>query len=263
VTDTPGLREKLTAFVKQELVRESDNGFPKLNQIPDTYLQAGLAYLRSLGEPDRAECLDALAVRGARICGLIREPGPYPAHPFEQQLDTGRNALQISPRLMGVPLLRTVVAQYKMDKAKSVPSLISEELFTYAASIRSVKAPELRKAVKAAFATLLGLRKVEKLGGGEFLYLCHFEGRDIGIGIDYGGGYAQLRYGVSPIPDDLRSALGFSLERTLGVGFGNWDLITEETLGSSMDALCDCIRYAATLPSRFASWIASSDQASR
>jgi len=245
------LHEKLSAFVKREVDRESQNGFSRLASIPDSSVQATLDLWRRLGEADRAQCLDALAVRGARLCGLVREPAPQSTHPFERRLDDERNALRFTPRFMGVPLLRAAVSQYKIDKARGISSSISEDLFAYAASIRSVKAPELRKSVKAAFATL-GLTEVEKQGGGEFLYRCQFDGLDVAIAIDYGGRTAQLRYGVSPGPTDPTSQTGLSLERTLGIGLGWWDLICEETLGASMRSLCDCVRYAAMLPSRFA-----------
>lgn len=256
--------EKLTAFVKRELVEESENGFSRVAGIPDGYVQATVAFWRGLGEADRAHCLDALAVRGARFCNLLREHGVQQEHFFERQLDEGTNALRFTPRFVGVRDLRLQAAIQRMQSGEGVAASVLDGGLAHAPSIRPVKAPQLRKAVKAAFATL-GLTEIEKCGGGVFLYHCQVAGSDITIGIDYGGLYAQLRYGVSLAPHvpkpgfagftPVPHATGMSLERTLGLSHGDWDLITEETLGPAMEALCDSVRYAAALPSRFASWI--------
>jgi hypothetical protein len=47
------VHEKLSAFVKREVERESQNGFSRLASIPDSSLQATFEFLRHLGEADR------------------------------------------------------------------------------------------------------------------------------------------------------------------------------------------------------------------
>jgi len=254
---------KLTAFLQAELKRESDSGFSRFTAIPDTWVQSTLAYWNGLAAFDRSECLECLAALGARAIGpaLGHPDAGAVSHPFKSRLDQERNALHNNDlRFMSVPILRALISTVKMERHRGVPSSVPERWFDHATSIRSVKAPELRRAVKIALQSL-DLQSIDKLGGGDFKYLCRIDGLEAEVLIDYGGRLAQLRYQVIPAQLHGRGAFGWlTLERSLGLGFGDWDRITEDTLAASMDALCDCVRYAATLPSRLGAWLASAGQ---
>lgn len=148
-----------------------------------------------------------------------------------------------------VPGLRTVVQQYKIDKYRNVTSCVTEEEFAHATSIRSIKAPELRRRVKAALKPL-GYSGMDELGD----YRCHHAGRDFLVNVDYGGMRAQLRYVVrfSEFRGRLNPLnwLRFGFERTLGFGFGDWDFIVEENVDEVFDLFTEVVAYSAQLPSR-------------
>ena len=149
-----------------------------------------------------------------------------------------------------VPLLRTCIAQAKIDRAKGKPSSVPRELEEYAASIRSVKAPELRKLVRPVLRSILGARP-SKLGGGDWDYEGTISGSRVMVGIDYGGRSAQLRYEVavqSIEPSVTFERAGF--EVALGAGHGDWDFIVEENVSDSMTLLGELVTYAAELPRR-------------
>ncbi len=179
-------------------------------------------------------------------------------HPFKDRLDQGRDAICTSDlRFQSVPTLRDVVSTFKIEKFRGARPTFPQAWFDYATSIQSVKAAELRKAVKLAFRAL-DLQKVEKMGGGTLKYVCRVEAQEIEVDIDYGGRSAQLRYQVTPAQLRGRGVFGWlTLERSLGLGAGDWDRITEDNLAASLEALCDCVRYAASLPARVEAWAVS------
>jgi len=149
-----------------------------------------------------------------------------------------------------VPLLRTCIAQAKIDRAKGKPSSLPRELEEYAASIRSVKAPDLRKHVRSVMRSLLDARP-SKIGGGDWDYEGTINGSRVMVSIDYGGRSAQLRYEVavqSTEPTVTIERAG--LEVALGTGLGDWDFIVEENLSDSMALLSEFVAYVAELPRR-------------
>jgi hypothetical protein len=104
----------------------------------------------------------------------------------------------------------------------------------YAVSIRSVKAPDLRREVHSVLWSVLGARP-SKIGGGDWDYEGTINGSRVKVSIDYGGRSAQLRYNVaiqSTEPPVTLERVGF--EVLLGVGHGDWDFIVEENLSDSM-----------------------------
>ena len=64
--------------------------------------------------------------------------------------------------------------------------MVTQELEEYAATIRSVKAPELRKHVRSALQSLLGAQ-ASNLGGGVWKYEGTLHGSRVLVNIDYGG----------------------------------------------------------------------------
>ena len=149
-----------------------------------------------------------------------------------------------------VPLLRTCLAQAKIDRAKGKPSSVERELEEYAASIRSVKAPDLRKLVRPVLRSILGARP-SKVGGGDWDYEGTISDSRVMVGIDYGGRSAQLRYEVavqSIEPSATFERAGF--EVALGAGHGDWDFIVEENVSDSVALLGELVTYVAELPRR-------------
>lgn len=142
-------------------------------------------------------------------------------------------------------MLRAEVSQYKMDKRRGVPSSVSEEQFRFAESVKSIKAPELRKRVRAVL-NKLGYQKADQLGG----YQCLWEGQEFTVDVDYGGRNAQLRYRVLPAELRALNPGQFCFEHALGVGFGDWNFIVEENIDDVFLLFEELIEYAVNLPKR-------------
>src|SRR5436190_16604442 len=142
---------KLLDLFRREFQIEEDTGFARLSRVPDSHVMAKLAHYRSLGQGDRLLFADCCA-HWAHACYGFVVGAPafdHTQHPFfsewSRTLISGSRDTRRS-----VPLLRSVVQQYKSDTKRGVPSCVTKEEFEYASAIRSVKAPDLRKRVRAA-----------------------------------------------------------------------------------------------------------------
>jgi hypothetical protein len=223
--------------------------------VPDTHVRHFLDYYRSLNSCDQDALADAATLwatlRFAPQAELEHRErlGAHPAWNAwrnEMAMGCGRDPHYY----YSVPLLRTCIAQAKVDRARLGASTVPKELEEYAASIRSVKAPELRKRVRAAFTALFGARQ-SKIGGGDWDYSGTLNGSQVMIGIDYGGRHAQLRYEIAVVSADPALSLkrvGF--EVALGAGFGDWDFIVEENVDDSTCLLSEFVQYVSELPKR-------------
>src|SRR5437588_801463 len=78
-------------------------------------------------------------------------------------------------------LLRTVIQQYKMDQKRGVASCISEKDFQVAASMRDIKAPELRKRLRAML-DKFGYQQTNTYGG----HRCVWDGVEFEFNADFG-----------------------------------------------------------------------------
>lgn len=247
--------QALHRFLRGEFDAEARSGFTRLRRIPDTHVRHFLDYYRSL----TAHNQDALA-DASTLWGTLRLAGPaasghqdaLKAHPaWEKWLHEMAMGCGRDPHFYySVPLLRTCIAQAKIDRANGKPSSVSAELEQYAASVRGAKAPDLRKQVRSVLWSLLSARP-NKLGGGNWDYEGTCNSSRVKVSVDYGGRSAQLRYavGVQSIePPVTLDRAGF--EVALGAGLGDWDFIVEENLGDSVALLSDLVRYVAELPRR-------------
>jgi len=151
-----------------------------------------------------------------------------------------------------VPLLRTMVQQYKIDQHRGNPSCVSKKQFEYASSIRSVKAPELRRRVRGALKPL-GYYKIDELGW----YCCRQGDREFRVDVDYGGRDAQLRYVVAlPEFKGVHPLSQFGFERALGMGRGDWNFIVEENVDDVFILFSEVIKYSYELTDRIQAAVA-------
>lgn len=241
---------RLLEFFRSEINAEAEAGFPRLSLIPDTQVRAQLAYDRSLSDADRTAFRDCCAHWASASYGFVVSAPPidHTKHPFFERWRASFNFGM--PR--SVPLLRAAVQQYKMDAHRGVRSCISEELFAFASSVRSVKAPELRKRVRAALKPL-GYYRIDERGS----YRCRAEDREFLVHVDYGGRSAQLRYSVAlPEFSHVDPLIQFCFERALGFSVGDWDYIVEENVDDAMALFADVIRYCLALPDRIRAEVA-------
>jgi len=252
MTDIRPLHE----FLRAEFDLEAQGGFSRLKRVPDTHVRHFLDYYMSLNHHDQDALADASTLWGAmRLAPSVAKEcqETLEAH---QAWNSWRHEMTMGAfrdfRYYSVPSLRVSMAQAKIDRQRSGVSSVSKELEDYAASVRSVKAPELRKQVRSVFASLF-LAKSSKDGGGYWQYTGTLKGSGVEVTIDYAGRHAQLRYEVAVV--SMQPALNFKrvgFEVALGAGLGEWDFIVEENLADSMVLLSECVRYVAELPKRLA-----------
>jgi hypothetical protein len=233
---------RLLDFFLREIEFEERSGFSRLGRVPDSHVAARLAYYRSLSDQDRQAFRDCSA-HCAHACYSFVVNAPqidHTRHPFFKMWSTRL------PRKRSVPDLRVAVQQYKMDAYRGVRSCVSEEEFRFASSIRAVKAPDLRKRVRASLRPL-GYYRLDELG----YYHCRHDSREFRIHVDYGGSHAQLRYCVSmPEFSDVHPLGQFCFERVLGFGQGDWDYIVEENLDEALSLFAEVVLYCVALPDR-------------
>ena len=221
--------------------------FPRLSRVPDSWVACQLAYYQSLGESDRREFRECGAHWACANYGFVVDAPPidHTKHPFFERWNPV-NRGDLAGFRRSVPLHRALVQQYKIDAHRGIPSSVAEEEFRVASSVRSVKAPELRKRVRAALKAL-GYYKVDELG----YYRCRGESREFLVHVDYGGRSAQLRYCVAMPEVRAGHPLSqFCFERAVGFGLGDWDYIVEENVDDVMALFADVVRYCVALPDR-------------
>jgi hypothetical protein len=238
---------QLLNFFLREIDAEERGGFPRLSRIPDSQVAAKLANYRSLNNDERQAFRDCCAHWACACYGfVVNAPRiDHTRHPFFPRWQAaGSN--DVFRMRHSVPMLRAAVQQYKVDARRGVRSCVSEEDFKIASSIRSVKAPELRKRVKAALRPL-GYQRIDELG----YYRCRSNDREFLIHVDYGGRNAQLRYCVAtPEFVGVHPLSQFRFERALGFGLGDWDYIVEENVDDAFTTFAEVIRYCISLPDR-------------
>jgi hypothetical protein len=240
--------EKLFAFFRSEFVAEERSGFARLKHVPDSRVEESLGWYQSLAAADRTSFVDFVAHHAHNTYGfVIGAPAlDLTKHPFYGRWDDpwARFPFRSSRNVM---MLRDAVRQYKIDRQRGVPSCISEELFRFAESVKSLKAPELRKRVQAVL-NKFDFRKTDEYGG----HRCVWDGQEFEVNVDFGSHAGQLRYGVTPSEscNEARGQRQFCFEATLGMGLGWWNYIVEENVDDVFVLFEDLIKYAASLPKR-------------
>jgi hypothetical protein len=236
--------EKLLAFFPNEFVTEQSAGFARLRRVPDSFVEGKLRYFQSLSPTDQAHFIDCSSHWAHACYGFVVQAPEidHTNHPFFNRWHDVNILFRFESN-RNVPILRATITQYKIDKRRGVRSCVSEEQFRFAESVKSIKAPELRKRVRAAL-TRLGYRKKDELG-----YYCDWEGQEFKVHVDFGGRNAQLRYALS-LPEFPHPLSQFCFERALGMGLGDWNYIVEENVDDVFALFEDLIKYAVRLPAR-------------
>jgi hypothetical protein len=191
---------QLLDFFLGEIDAEERDGFPRLSRVPDSQVAAKLADYRSLNNDERRAFRDCCAHWACACYGFVLNAAPidHTRHPFFPRWKAAGSDVVFR---MGhsVPMLRAAVQQYKVDARRGVRSCVSEEDFKIASSIRSVKAPELRKRVKAALRPL-GYQRIDELG----YYRCRSNDREFLVHVDYGA--SSISQGITGA---VYTSLGF------------------------------------------------------
>ncbi len=139
-----------------------------------------------------------------------------------------------------------MVQQYKIDLHNGVHSGVTKEQFERGSSIRSIKAPELRKRVRGALKPL-GHYETDVLGN----YWCRRGKQKFLVNVDFGGRHAKLRYCVvRPEFKGVHSLSQFGFERAMGFGFGHWNYIVEENVDAVFSLFAEVVQYGFDLPDR-------------
>lgn len=249
--DAPGRldrRSRLLDFLRQEIDEEERWGFPRLSRVPDSRVQDRLKHYKLLSASEQdafKDCSTHMAY--ASNAFLVDAPDiEHTAHPYYRQWTAIKRTLIDDPNFRNVPMLRAVVQQYKIDKYRKVPSVVSEAQFAYACSVRPLKLAERRRRVRTALKAF-GLFKIDDLGR----WHCAQDGRGFAANVDFGGSYAQLRFGIS-FPEYLEKHPNHQVnfESAVGFGFGHWNYIVEENADDVFDLFSEVISYSLELPDR-------------
>jgi hypothetical protein len=243
--------EKLLEFFRSEFRAEERSGFKKLSRVPNTSVRDLLAYYVALNASEQADYIDCGAHWAhARYGFVVGAPEiDHTKHPYFRQwshaLVTYRNETHWAHSQRSVPSLRAMVQQSKIDRIRGIQSGVAVEDYEHASSIRSVKAPELRKRVRSALRPL-GYYRKDKLG-----YCCRRDGREFRADVSFGGArtHHQLLYGVMHPEFDKRPVFAFEL--ALGFVLGNrWDFVVEENVDDALLLFADLVNYSFSLPER-------------
>ena len=241
---------KLREFLRSGIEEEVRSGFARLAQIPESHVVDKLRYYGSLSEADKRAFLDCCAHwAGAYYGFVVKIPiGQLSLtdHPFFTKWSQGPNWNRDFNDLRSVPLLRSMVQQYKIDLHRKVHSSVTKDQFEHASSIRSIKALELRKRVRDVLKTL-GYYDTDVRGN----YLCKRGKQKFSVNVDFGGRSAQLRYSVvRPEFKGVHPLSQFRIERAMGFGFGHWDYIVEENVNAVFSLFAEVVQYSFDLPDR-------------
>jgi hypothetical protein len=239
----------LREFFHSEIHAEARSGFARLARVPESQVVDKLRYYNSLSETDKRAFLDCSAHWASAYYGfVIKAPRQnLTDHPFFTQWSRGPSWHRDFDEVRSVPLLRSMVQQYKIDLHNKVPSHITKEQFERASSIRSIKAPELRKRVRIALKPF-GHYETDTLGN----YLCRTGKQKFCVNVDFGGRNAQLRYCLArPEFKSVHPLTQFAFERAMGFGFGHWDYIVEENVDAVFSLFAEVVQYSLDLSERY------------
>lgn len=242
-------QEKLLDFFRREFLREKEADFALLSRIPSSGLEQRLAHYLSLPEEEKKAFEDCSAHWSySRYRHLVDAPEiDVRNHPYFERWSFVR-----IDAIKSVPVLRTIVQEYKIAIKNGKNPTISEELFKIASEVRPVKAPELRKKIRNEL-KCLGYFKTEKP---DFFH-CQLDGKEYIVSLDFGSRSAQLIYSVQR-PEykrgytnpHVRPFLDFKFEWAHGFIQDGWDFIIEENLNDTLATLLEVVRYSYSLPDR-------------
>lgn len=245
--------EKLLDFFRGEFRAEESSGFARLSRVPNVELRDCLAHYRSLSKSDQEAYIDCSA-HWAHACYGVAIGAPefdHTSHPYFKQWSHGlanfRSRTHYAYSQKSIPKFRAVIQQYKIDLHRGVQSRISVEDFEHACAInkKSLKAPELRKRVRAALRPH-GYYRIDR-----FRYCCRKNGHQFYVAVRFGGPRTHHQLAYSVARPDLSPKKSFSFERALGFVTGTgWNFIVQENVDDAMSLFSDLVEYSFNLPER-------------
>jgi hypothetical protein len=255
---------EIAGLLRREFDDEVAAGFTKLRRIPSTGIIKFLDCFDSFPSGQHAPLLDAIArIAATRFLPAAQIAAEHEKIRTSDFAFTQFQAAMQSPafgyllRYVDVKMARMMLSdQQTLDEMAKmwaglnfVPrddppaELVADPDLR---RLHPAKAPLLRKLVKAAVGGLLSA-KGTKLPGGEVKYTGTVGGVPMTVATDFGSRLGQLRYGVSWVaPEQNIRVAGLAFESLWGAHLG-WDYLTEENAASSIELLCDQLRYLARL----------------
>ena len=240
--------KRLKEFFRSEIQAEVRSGFARLARVPASHVAEKMKYYGLLSKSDKVAFLDCCAFWASAHYGFVINAPKMELtnHPFFSKWSRGPSWNRDFDNVKSVLHQRWMVQQYKMDLHRKVPSSITKEQFEHASSIRSIKAPELRKRVRAALKPF-GHYETDWLGN----YWCKKGEKTFYVSVDFAGRYAQLRYSVArPEFKAVHPLSQFRFERAMGFGLGDWDYIVEENVEDVFSLFAEVVQYSFDLPDR-------------
>ena len=257
--------ERIHRILLTEFDREASTGFARLSRVPDTLVRRFLDYYRSLDTVQQAALADASVLWGTHtLAGSViggQTFDEFDVGPALRSNTAWANWLHDMTHgnnrdpywYSSVPMLRLyrAAATTRRKTGEPPPTEWDRMMDEYASSVSGAKAPALRALVRDLFKQRFRGRSA-KGSGGAWMYEGEVRHSRVLMSVDWGGHYAQLRYGLTleTTTGTLRLSRGF--EGALGAGQGNWDFLTEENAAESIALLGDLIEDVAQWPARLA-----------
>jgi len=243
------LSTRLRQLIRTTILTEEAAGWATVRRIPSILTRKAVDYLAGLTPEERSLYYDAVETNALRC---FTRPTP----PVERSLDWPayrryRDAV-LRTAYANTPVRILQMLKGAMNRKRPPPDLayLPAEMLAQAAAMEPTSAPEIRKRIKPLLADRFGAT-AEKLGGGEWVYHCTWDGQAFDLSIDYGGQADQLRYhvGYSAL-DGAVAAHWLIYEVLVGAGQGNWDVVTATNLDDSLQLLCSLVVRLAEIPRR-------------
>ncbi len=245
--------DSVVQLMSSEFDSESAAGFPRVLHIPDTQVHLFIEVWKTLTSGERAQMKFAVAYQAAAFL-LLSDDSPQMRDP--RVLATNRWFADKKLALAGDSRFVNVRSTHLMFNMRDwLPEWMQAQCnaaieHDSILDVIPAKAKEIRKELRQLLLNRYGA-KAENLGGGEWEYSGTLNGKLIEINIDFGGKGDQLRYGIAYDGIGMKGFLPCAnFEKLLGVGFGNWNMLTTSNLQTSLDLLCNLIEDTATILSR-------------
>jgi len=249
----------LTTLAERLIRAEIASDFARLRACPSTYTRKCIDAFSRLKDEEREELLRVFAEAALFLFD--------PERPRRLWVDLMQNphykryidglTLMYGRRYMDVRTLHSTATDPRSSSRPGHASDRALESIHRRRRIRPAKAAEIRRAVNERFGACLDTQ-AENAGGGVWRYRGTSRGLGFVTEIDYGSRIAQLRYSVSysDAETDLHP-VHLTMERMLGFGLGDWNLLTADNLGESIDLLCAWVTELVEIPSLLATGSAS------
>lgn len=201
--------QRIRSVVRTELDGQAAAEWARLAAVPCTFTWRAIDYMKRLPLDRRAALFTVLEDAALFFFDPSRDPRTHPARIKEPEYErlmagSGASAEPWDWKYVDVRMLRALLARGRSRNprvaAEAARIGIPPAVLARAEQIVPVKAPQVRRLVKAAVQKRFGA-KSQNSGGGDWTYAGAFRGVEFVLAIDYGGrdGAGRIREDGVPL----------------------------------------------------------------